>query len=72
MAALLVGLFLGAGVVFVYHIKNAGVLSKELVQAQQDSARLEKVQRELKNLLANMERRIDMLEGKRPSAPESK
>jgi len=65
----LVGLFLGAGVLFVYHAKVVKELDSELQKEKQDGARLEKVQRELRNLLAGIEGRVQKLEGQR-TAPK--
>ena len=59
----LVGLFLGAGVLFVYHAKVVKDLGTELEKEKRDAARLEKTQRELKNLLAVIEGRVLKLEG---------
>jgi hypothetical protein len=60
----LVGLFLGAGVLFVYHAKVVKGLGEELDKEKKDAARLEKVQRELRNLLAGVEARIEKLESR--------
>ena len=59
----LVGLFLGAGVLFVYHAKAVSELGSELDKEKRDAARLEKTQRELRNLLAGIEGRVQKLEG---------
>ena len=65
----LVGLFLGAGVLFVYHAKVVRELGAELDKEKRDAARLEKTQRELRNLLAGIEGRVQTLEGQR-TAPK--
>jgi hypothetical protein len=77
LGAFLVGLFLGAGVLFVYHAKSFSEMSKDLANARHDTQRLEKVQRELHNLIAGLEERVNHLESKNPakapaSAPEKK
>ena len=67
LGAFLVGLFLGAGVLFVYHAKSFNEMSRDLDTARHDTQRLEKVQRELNNLIAGLEERVNRLEGKSPA-----
>jgi hypothetical protein len=62
--AFLVGLFIGGGVLFVYHAKAFNDMSTEVEKLKQDTARLEKVRGELNALLS----RLDLLE-KKPAAP---
>jgi hypothetical protein len=56
LGAFLVGLFLGAGILFVYHAKSFNEMSREIEKLKQDTARLEKVRSELNALLSRVER----------------
>jgi hypothetical protein len=69
LGALVVGLTVGAGVVLILHAKRINGLQEELVRTQQDVRRLEKVDMELRSLLANASERVENLESKAPTTP---
>jgi hypothetical protein len=69
LGALVVGLTVGAGVVLILHSKRINGLQQELVRSEQDVRRLEKVDMELRSLLANATERVENLESKAPTAP---
>jgi hypothetical protein len=69
LGAFLVGLFLGGGILFIYHAKAFNDMSREVEKLRQDTARLEKVRGELNALLS----RLEVLEkGRASPAPPSK
>jgi hypothetical protein len=70
LGALVVGLTVGAGVVLILHTKRIGGLQDELVRAQHDVKRLEKVEMELKSLLASATERVEKLESRAPKAQQ--
>jgi hypothetical protein len=69
LGALVVGLTVGAGVVLILHSQRINGLREELVRSEHDVRRLEKVDMELRNLLANATERVENLESKAPATP---